>query len=282
MKNNLIIVNETELDKKREKIIKEGKGKFHVLADFDRTLTKAFVNGEKTPSVISILRNEDYLSEEYSKKAKELAEKYHPIEMNLNISVEERKKAMNEWWSSHFELLINSGLNKKHIEKVVESEKIKLRGGAPEFLDFLNEKNIPLIIFSSAGLGGDSISLYLEKQNLLSDNIHIVSNEFEWNDDGKAIGIKEPIIHVMNKDETTIQKYPVFEFIKNKRNVLLLGDSLGDVGMIKGFDYDTLIKVGFLNENVEENLENYEANFDAVILNDGNFDFVNEILGDIK
>ena len=282
MKNNLIIVNETELDKKREKIIKEGKGKFHVLADFDRTLTKAFVNGEKTPSVISILRNEDYLSEEYSKKAKELAEKYHPIEMNLNISVEERKKAMNEWWSSHFELLINSGLNKKHIEKVVESEKIKLRGGAPEFLDFLNEKNIPLIIFSSAGLGGDSISLYLEKQNLLSDNIHIVSNEFEWNDDGKAIGIKEPIIHVMNKDETTIQKYPVFEFIKNKRNVLLLGDSLGDVGMIKGFDYDTLIKVGFLNENEGENLENYKTNFDAVILNDGNFDFVNEILGDIK
>ena len=45
-----------EFDSKKEKFIEGGLGKLHVLADFDRTLTKAFVDGEKTPSIISELR----------------------------------------------------------------------------------------------------------------------------------------------------------------------------------------------------------------------------------
>ena len=46
--------------------------KLHVLSDFDRTLTKHFVDGQKRPSIVSVLRSEGYLWEEYSKKAFEL------------------------------------------------------------------------------------------------------------------------------------------------------------------------------------------------------------------
>ena len=60
----------------------------HILADFDRTLTKAFSQGKIRPSLISVLRSEWHLWEEYSKKAYELFDYYNPIEINPDIPLE--------------------------------------------------------------------------------------------------------------------------------------------------------------------------------------------------
>jgi len=278
---HVIIPYPDRLEETKQLILKQGKDKIHVLADFDRTLTKAFVNGKKIPSIISILRDKDYLSEEYSEKAKALANKYHPIEINPSISMQEKKKAMLEWWTQHFDLLIKSGLNKKHLERVINEENIQFRKGVAEFLDFLYKNGIPLVIMSSAGLGGDSISMYLEKQGKLYNNLYIISNSFEWNSIGNAVTYKKPIIHVMNKDETAIKNYKVFDLVKNRKNVLLLGDSLGDLGMITGFDYDNLIKVGFLNEEIDKNISQYRENFDIILLNDADFNYINKLIKEI-
>jgi 5'-nucleotidase len=62
---------------------------------------------------------------------------------------------------------------------------------------------------------------------------------------------------------------------------MLLGDGLGDIKMIEGFDYDNLIKIGFLNENVEENLEQYKRSYDVLILNDSSIGYVNGLLREI-
>ena len=51
--------------------------------------------------------------------------------------------------------------------------------------------------------------------------------------------------------------------------------------MVKGFDYENLIKIGFLNENVEENLESFKANYDVLILNDSSMDYINKLLREI-
>ena len=279
---NIIVVDEKNLEKVKKRISEQGKEKFHVLADFDRTLTQTFVDGEKIPSIISELRKGDYISKEYAQKAQAFADKYHPIEFDPNISINEKKGKMHEWWTSHFDLLIKSGLNKSHIERIINEGKIRFREGAEEFLDFLYEKNVPLVILSSAGLGGDSISMFLEKYNKLYDNVHIISNSYEWDLKGNAIGFKKPIIHVMNKDETILKDFPeIFNRIKDRKNVLLLGDSLGDLGMVKGFDYNNLIKVGFLNDKVEENLKKYKENFEVIITNDGSFDYVNKMVKEI-
>ena len=85
----------------------------------------------------------------------------------------------------------------------------------------------------------------------------------------------------MNKDETAIQDFPVFEIIKNRKNVLLLGDGLGDAGMIDGFDYNNLIKIGFLNEKIEENLPSFKKVYDILALNDSSMDFVNTLLNSL-
>ena len=42
MKENVIITNKQELDKKINAIKKDGKKSLHVISDFDRTLTHAF------------------------------------------------------------------------------------------------------------------------------------------------------------------------------------------------------------------------------------------------
>lgn len=278
---NIIVSNPSDIERIKKSISKDGAGELHILADFDRTLTTAFVNGKSVPSLISVLRDGNYLTSDYSEKAHQLYDKYHPIEINPNIPLEEKKKAMEEWWRTHFDLLIKSGLNKKDLERVINSGIVKFRQGFNEFIGFLKEHNIPLVIMSSSGLGKEAISLYLEKQGKLYNNIYIISNSFEWDKNDRAVAVNEPIIHIMNKDETMIKDFPFFNLIKQRKNVLLLGDSLGDIGMIKGFDYSNLIKIGFLNENMEENLKEYKANFDVIILNDSSLDYVNELLKEV-
>jgi len=85
----------------------------------------------------------------------------------------------------------------------------------------------------------------------------------------------------LNKKEIFVKDFPAFSDVKERKNVILLGDGVDDIDMIEGFDYDNLIKIGFLNENVEENLPEFKKNFDAIILNDEEMDFVNKILKEI-
>lgn len=276
-----IISNLAQLESAKSAISIGGAEKFHVLSDFDRTLTKMFVAGEEVPSIISVLRSEGYLTPDYPDKAKELFTHYHAIEIDPKVSHEEKKAAMREWWSRHFDLLIASGLQRTDVERAITSQKLQLRPGVAQFFGFLKERDIPLVIMSSSGLGVESISLYLKRQNLLLDNVHIVSNEFIWDDTGRAVAVKEPIIHAFNKEETVLDNFPFYDRVKEKKNVLLLGDGPDDVEMITGFAYNNLIKVGFLNKNIEENLQLYREKFDAIITGDGDFDFINNLLTEL-
>ncbi len=115
----VIISNQKKFLDTLSKIKSEGFMKVHVLADFDRTLTKAFYNWKLRPSLISVLRSEGYLSEEYSKKAYELFDYYNPIEINPNISLEEKKIEMTAWWDKHLDLLVASKLHKKDIKSIM-------------------------------------------------------------------------------------------------------------------------------------------------------------------
>ena len=272
-----IVSDPEKLEKTKRAIAEAGPEHLHVLADFDRTLTMAFVDGKSVPSLISVLRDGGYLTPDYAEKAHALANKYHPIEQDQNIPFEEKKIAMDEWWREHFKLLIESGLKKSDLEKAVVSGKVKLRDGFAEFADLLKARDIPLVIMSSSGLGTESIALYLKQAGKLSDNVHIICNEYEWDEDGRAVGVREPIIHSLNKYETAVQDYPAFDAIKERKNVLLFGDGIDDVGMVQGFEYDNLIKVGFLNDKIEENKEHYQKVFDVVLMGDASMEYVNKL-----
>lgn len=277
----IIYKDPEELKKKETNFIRAGGENLHLLADFDRTLTRAFVNGEYVPSVIWVLYHGDYLTGDYNKRAQALHERYHNIETDPDVPKEEKTKAMKEWWEKQFALLVRSGLNKKHIQAIVDSGKIKLREGVKSLITKLRDNNIPLVIMSSSGLGGDAISMLLKKEGLFFDNIYIISNSFKWDEQGNAISVEEPIIHGMRKYETAVQDYPFFNRIEKRKNVILMGDNLDDVGMIEGFDYNNLIKVGFLNKKVEEQKKNYLKAYDVVVLNDGSVEYINKLINKI-
>ena len=278
--SNILISNLEKLKELKEAFVKGGVEKIHVLADFEKTLTRAVVEGRES-SLISVLRDGDYLSPDYRKQAHALYKHYRPIEIDPKISSEKRKVFMLEWWAKHFQLLIDSGLSKQDIERVIEESGAQFREGTLEFIDFLHQKNIPLVIMSAGGLG-EAIPMLLENHGRLYDNVYIIKNSFEWNKSGKASGIKKPIIHAANKDETLIQDFPeIFQAIQDRENVILLGDGLGDVGMIHGFDYKSLIKIGFLNEDIVEHKEPFQENFDIVLTGDASMEYPNSIIREI-
>lgn len=277
-RENIIIANPEDFERKKEAIREGGAEKLHVIADFDRTLTYSTLDGRKKASLIAILREENCLTPDYPEKALALRDKYMPIEFDLSIPLPERKKAMDEWWAKMFELLRESKLNIKDLERVVSSGKIRLRRGALDFMDCLHSFRVPFVIMSASGIGEEVIEIFLNKKGKFFENVFIVANSFEWDAEGFMTRAHEPIIHSHNKDETAIHRFPAYKHIKNRKNILLLGDHAGDAGMSDGFDAENIIKIGFLNERVDENLEHYKELFDVVLLGDPSFDFITRLL----
>lgn len=281
---NAIIPSMKILNEKIEAIKKDGADSVHILSDFDRTLTHAFYNRVKTSSLISHLRNGSYLTANYAEKATALFNKYHPIELSCEISRDEKSKAMLEWWSSHYKLLVDSGLNettiKQSVSDLIREGKIRLRNGVPTFLKNLAKNNIPLIILSSAGIG-NMVTEFLKEQKLFFENTHFIGNTLEFNEKGDFTGIKnDKIIHILNKHESELKNLQIYKTLLEKKNIILLGDCVEDLSMAEGFPAKTIIKIGFQNYE-EENLEEFKKKFDIIITDDGNFEEINKILSRI-
>ncbi|MDD5086227.1 MAG: hypothetical protein PHV16_00575 [Candidatus Nanoarchaeia archaeon] len=276
----IIIKNKKDFEKKLSKIKKDGIKTLHVISDFDKTITKAKVKGQKTHTSIAQIREGNYLSEEYVKRSYELYDKYHPFETNNSLSEKQINKKMMEWWQGHINLLVEQKMNKKIVNEIIRKKSIKLRKNADKLFGVLDEKKIPFLIFS-AGVG-DIIQGYLKSEQLLYKNIHIISNFFNYNKKGYVKGYTSNIIHAYNKDELSLKKTPYFEKIKKRKNVILLGDNLGDAEMANGLNHETVLKIGFLNEEVKKNVDAYKKSFDVLILNDGPMDFVLSVIKSIK
>ncbi len=272
-----------DINEKIKLLIKGGPEKLQVVSDFDRTLTRQFVDGSETPSVISILRDEaGYLSPDYADKAKALYAKYRPIEQDQSLPYGQRAQAMEEWWNSHYKLLRESGLEFEDIKRAAQSKRLQFRPGCKEFLQTLDEHDIPLVIISSSGLGEASIKLLLERDGMWHKNIYVISNVLEWDKDGKFINAKQPIIHTLNKNEAQAKYFPFFEKIKERRNVLLLGDSVSDLEMIDEENCDVLFKAGFFYSNrTAKDFADFYEYFDLVIPDDGPMECIGKLLQDI-
>ena len=275
---DILIPNAEYVQNVIAKMSAQGGQFFHIVADFDRTLTKAFVDGKPRSSLESILEWEGLLGLEYSKKAKANFDKYYPIEINPNVSLEDKKVAMQEWRTVQFKLMLDSWLTKDVIQKTMQSEKVIFRSWYEIFFATLENNDIPLVVFSASGLWYEGVSCWLQSINAMTENIHIISNNFIWDTSGKAIWIQEPIIHSFNKNETTIKTFPFYQEIASRKNIILLWDSPGDVHMADGFDYENIIKIWFLNNDTPELRKLFQEKYDVVILNDGSMDWINDLI----
>ncbi len=228
-----------------------------------------------------------------------LKEKYHPIEIDVHMDVNEKLPYMIEWWREAQNLFILSNLNKSLIRELVHQSTMELKKGVREFIIELLHSETPILIFS-AGLGksiilflfilyssneisGDIIEFFFEreipefKHNHASS--HIVSNFIHYDSNGNLVSFNEKLIHSFNKNEHEIHDTPYFQSILNRPNVILLGDTLGDIGMIGGMkNLKQILKIGYLNHSTPAKLEVYKNVYDIVICDNQTFDLPNEIL----
>ncbi|KAK4385474.1 Cytosolic 5'-nucleotidase 3A, partial [Sesamum angolense] len=219
-----VMVGDPELlQSKISSIRLDGPPKLQVIADFDATLTKYWIDGQRGHSSHGLLQ-----------------------------------QGNPEWEKTHA-LLIEGGLTYGAIESSVAKSRIAFREGVTELFELLERSNVPVLIFS-AGLADIIEEVLRHKLHRSFKNVKIVSNRMVFDQNGNLVSFKGKTIHVLNKNEHAIDMAgPVHDrlgdangladdtsSVKMRTNVLLLGDHIGDLGMSDGLNYDTRISVGFL------------------------------------
>lgn len=164
------------------------------------------------------------------------------------------------------------------IKQAVKQADFQLRCGAREVLLHAQQQAIPILVFS-AGLADVIEEVLIQNLGSLARSTQIIGNRMLWDpSSGVICGFSEPTIHGFNKNQSHVPHRP------NRPHEILLGDSIGDVTMCDGAPNppSLVLKVGFLNNNVDENLERYKEIYDILILNDGDMSPVTSILHAIE
>ena len=221
----------------------------------------------------SILANSDLVPDSYIKDRQTLYDYYRPIEISDNLDYSYKLQMMREWYQKHVDLFVKYKVSKKIFDEAATNLRImEFRPYAREFIRFLYEHNIPLIIIS-AGIG-NFIESFLEHNNCKFDNIYISSNNIIF-ENGVAVGVGKNVIHSFNKNEISLPD-DIFARIKNRDNVLLLGDQVSDLNMVNKNDHKLVITVGFTTPDVEKNV--MVRNFDIVCEKDDGYDKLQNIV----
>ncbi|XP_031340800.1 7-methylguanosine phosphate-specific 5'-nucleotidase-like [Photinus pyralis] len=263
-------------------LIKEGHKDLQIISDFDQTITRQYRQRQnvkkKDISSFGVFVRCPSISSTYSARARALVEKYQPIEKDPKVPVDEKRPIMEEWYTQIGQAIRGEKISRLEIEKTARESGPLLRNGVPELFCELNKAEIPLLIFS-AGLG-DAVEAILTNFNVLFPNIKIVSNFLSYNNDGVIEGfINDPIIHVFNKNESAIKDTCYYDVVEHCKNVILMGDSLGDCEMADGVpNLKNILKIGFVHDSVAENLPQFMDKFDIVLEDDQTMDVVRAIL----
>lgn len=250
----------------QEKLDNFKKESFYIITDFDRTLTTK----ESEPSIGIVPR---YLGGKCLEERMKIFNYYRPLELDYTLDVIEKQKIMKEWANKSF-TLVSKYITEDNIDKAIENANMHLRKGAKEFLLKMNSMNIPVIIMSSGV--GNIVKAFLEKEKCLFDNIKIVSNFYEFKNGETYIDLKN-IMATVNKEYKKIPE-DIRNEIEQKENTLLFGDLIEDIKMANEEKLSNTITFGFLDANVEQNLETYKNNFDIVLTDNNNFNDVIKIL----
>lgn len=276
LKNSVRMRDRDRVEQMINRLAEGGKEKLQIISDFDRTLTKQHMDGKPMLSSFCVFSQCSQLPSGYKEKDAALWEYYRPIEIDPNMSREEKSKHMVEWYQKAEKLLSGFEFNIEELQDVIKKERMELRDGTNTMLQRLKTAEVPVLVFS-AGLG-DSVSAVLSYHDALLSNIHIISNYLQFN--GLQVnGFQGNIIHSLNKNEHALEKSEYFELLTGRSNVLLMGDEIGDAGMAAGVhNANTILKIGFLYERVDDRLEEFLTHFDIVLIDDQTMDVVNSIL----
>lgn len=152
--HRVIIGNKDRFYSKLAAFQAAGPSKVTAITDFDFTLSKFRVrNGERGASCHKVLEDCDFITPAYKSQAQGLQRKYYPLEVDPSLDEATRTVYMLEWVVKAHTLLIEYGLTREIIHKAVneaiENDRFQLRPRVLEFIAFMKEQRIPLLIFSA-------------------------------------------------------------------------------------------------------------------------------------
>lgn len=247
------------VEKEKIKSIKFNKNNMYVAIDFDRTITD-------TKSDDSWGTTGKLLGKEFNNKLEKLYREYRPIELNYQIPFDEKKLAMERWYKECMDLYYEYHLTESKLKESIKKSNLIFRKGAKEFLKEMYENNVPVIILS-AGIG-NTIELFLKENDSYYKNIFIISNFIKFDKNGKMKKFEGKLIHSLNKSMKENLPREIEEELESKIYRLLIGDAIEDKKMLPKEQWEKTISVGFCNENINNNLEEYRKNFDITLTND--------------
>ncbi|KAJ3132134.1 5'-nucleotidase, cytosolic III [Physocladia obscura] len=272
--SSIRIKNKSAVEAKLTQIESDGISKVHVISDFDMTITRYWHNGVRSPSTHSILTRSDRVSDEFRTQTDVLYKKYYPMEISTTLSFEQKYAAMAEWWTHAHRRIVELHLSKKDLHDIVAttSSPVVFRDGVQHVIEASETLGVPFLVFS-AGIY-DVIKEILEQEGLKRNNVHIVSNRMKFDEKDVCIGFEDPMIHTFNKNEAGVHGAPYQAAIDQRPNIILMGDSLGDLRMKEGVVHSTSLTIGFLNHDPEVYLDEYLDAYDIVVLDDTSIVFV--------
>ncbi|XP_044012040.1 7-methylguanosine phosphate-specific 5'-nucleotidase isoform X2 [Aphidius gifuensis] len=241
---NIYMKNSNNVIKKIKKIREDGIDKLQVVSDFDLTMTKQHVNGKDVLSSFGIFYRCKQLPQTIKDSSTILYQKYRPIEVDPHLALDEKIRAMEDWMQKTETMLQGIDFDKSEINEVAKIYGTSLRDGTMPLIQRLNVANVPVLVFS-AGLG-DVVKAVLENHNILLDN-------------------------ALDPD--------YFKVLEDRTNVILMGDMTGDATMADGVKLaETILKIGFLYDNVQQKLPSYMDAFDIVLVDDQTMNVATDIL----
>ncbi|VDP79638.1 unnamed protein product [Schistosoma mattheei] len=98
-----------------------------IITDFDRTLSKYCHDGELVPTSYGIFESDPELTETAKSMLISLRNKYYPIELDNNLTENEKTPYMLEWWELAHEVIIECGIQKHTLERTVKECHLVLR-----------------------------------------------------------------------------------------------------------------------------------------------------------
>ncbi|XP_038213760.1 7-methylguanosine phosphate-specific 5'-nucleotidase [Zerene cesonia] len=276
-RSNVHIKDKDGLLKKLNNMIRDGNKNLQIVTDFDHTLTRHQMdNGTIVLTSFGMFRECPSVPQYYRDEDNRLSNIYKPIEVDSVMGKEEKTKHMIDWYVAAHKLLIGLKFPKQELVETSKKMVECFRIGVKDLIMWSNVQQVPVLVFS-AGLG-ECVVAALEAANFLLPNVKVISNFLALDKNDTIVGIKGEVIHTLNKNETAIKNTEYYEMVKERNNVMLLGDNIGDAGMAEGMEHcEVIIKVGFLGRNVDANLQNYMNKFDIVLVNDHTMDSVNAI-----
>jgi 5'-nucleotidase len=237
----VIIPRRAEFEAKLAALVRGGPSRLQVIADFDRTVTAASVDGRPGLSCHGVIEHCELLTPRYRAAMHAAYLKYRAYETDPSLSVAQKLPYMRAWYGYNHGLLVAEDFRRADIAAAVRQvsggggggvRQLALRPGCAQVISSLQKARVPLLLFS-AGLADVLAEIMAQHfAEPLAPSTFIVSNQMRWaGEEGEAegvggeeveeeeeeevarrgprlVGFSEPLLHMFNKDFSALRGTP--------------------------------------------------------------------------